>query len=149
MGALSLTRENALLLVAVLAVLGRTRGVTAYATAAGCFAIGRHGCWSAAGGAPQLRASAAGFYLTTSQFGSNLYIGNNPRADGSYMSLREGRGSPEFERRRRDGAGRAGHGPDADAGGGLDAIGRRRRWLHSGAARRLAALARCVRCGFW
>ena len=39
-----------------------------------------------------------GFYLTTSQFGSNFYIGNNPNADGTYASIRFGRGSPEFER---------------------------------------------------
>ena len=39
-----------------------------------------------------------GFYLTTSQFGSNFYIGNNPRADGTYASIRFGRGAPEFER---------------------------------------------------
>jgi tetratricopeptide (TPR) repeat protein len=43
-------------------------------------------------------AVGGGFYLTTSQFGSNLYIGNNPDADGSYMALRAGRGSPEYER---------------------------------------------------
>jgi tetratricopeptide (TPR) repeat protein len=43
-------------------------------------------------------AVGGSFYLTTSQFGSNFYIGNNPRARGSYMSLREGRGSPEYER---------------------------------------------------
>ena len=29
-----------------------------------------------------------GFYLTTSQFGPNFYIGNNPTADGTYESLR-------------------------------------------------------------
>jgi tetratricopeptide (TPR) repeat protein len=39
-----------------------------------------------------------GFYLTTSQFGSNFYIGNNPQADGTYASIRFGRGAPEFER---------------------------------------------------
>ena len=39
-----------------------------------------------------------GFYLTTSQFGPNFYIGNNPHADGTYLSLRFGRGAPEFER---------------------------------------------------
>jgi tetratricopeptide (TPR) repeat protein len=43
-------------------------------------------------------AVGGGLYLTTSQFGSNFYIGNNPRADGSYVALREGRGSPEYER---------------------------------------------------
>jgi tetratricopeptide (TPR) repeat protein len=41
---------------------------------------------------------AGGLYLTTSQFGSNLYIGNHPGADGSYVGLRAGRGSPEYER---------------------------------------------------
>ncbi len=39
-----------------------------------------------------------GFFITTSQFGPNLYIGNHPGADGSYESLRPGRGSPEYER---------------------------------------------------
>jgi len=39
-----------------------------------------------------------GFYVTTSQFGPNLYIGNNPAADGTYQSLRFGRGAPEYER---------------------------------------------------
>jgi tetratricopeptide (TPR) repeat protein len=43
-------------------------------------------------------AVGGGFYLTTSQFGPNFYIGNNPSADGTYMSLRFGRGSPEYER---------------------------------------------------
>ncbi|MCC7126869.1 MAG: tetratricopeptide repeat protein [Acidobacteria bacterium] len=39
-----------------------------------------------------------GFYLTTSQFGPNFFIGNNAGADGTYMALRAGRGAPEFER---------------------------------------------------
>jgi tetratricopeptide (TPR) repeat protein len=39
-----------------------------------------------------------GFYITTSQFGPNFYIGNNPNADGTYQSLRYGRGAPEYER---------------------------------------------------
>ncbi len=39
-----------------------------------------------------------GFFITTSQFGPNLYIGNHPGADGSYESLRPGRGAPEYER---------------------------------------------------
>jgi tetratricopeptide (TPR) repeat protein len=38
------------------------------------------------------------FYITTSQFGPNFYIGNNPIADGTYQSLRYGRGAPEYER---------------------------------------------------
>ena len=43
-------------------------------------------------------AVGGGFYVTTSQFGPNFYIGNNPRSDGTYMSLRPGRGAPEYER---------------------------------------------------
>ncbi len=43
-------------------------------------------------------AVGGGFYLTTSQFGPNFFIGNNPRADGTYASLRFGRGAPEYER---------------------------------------------------
>src|SRR5436190_14853000 len=39
-----------------------------------------------------------GFYVTTSQAGPYFYIGNNPRADGTYQSLRYGRGAPEYER---------------------------------------------------
>jgi tetratricopeptide (TPR) repeat protein len=43
-------------------------------------------------------AVGGGFYLTTSQFGPNFYMGNNEKADGTAMSLRRGRGSPEYER---------------------------------------------------
>jgi hypothetical protein len=43
-------------------------------------------------------AVGGGFYVTTSQFGSNFFIGNNPKSDGTYMSLRYGRGAPEYER---------------------------------------------------
>ncbi len=39
-----------------------------------------------------------GFFITTSQFGPNFYIGNNSKADGTYASLRFGRGAPEYER---------------------------------------------------
>ncbi len=38
------------------------------------------------------------FHLTTSQFGPNFYIGNNPAADGTYRPLRPGRGEARFER---------------------------------------------------
>jgi Flp pilus assembly protein TadD len=37
-------------------------------------------------------------HLTTSQFGPNFFIGNNPAADGTYAPLRPGRGAPKFER---------------------------------------------------
>jgi tetratricopeptide (TPR) repeat protein len=99
MGALSLTRENALALVAVVLVWAASPRppVSRWTLAAPATVV--------AGLAIVLLPVAArnyavggGFYLTTSQFGSNLFIGNNPLADGSYMSLRAGRGSPEFER---------------------------------------------------
>jgi tetratricopeptide (TPR) repeat protein len=38
------------------------------------------------------------FHLTTSQFGPNFYIGNNPTANGTYQPLRPGRGEARFER---------------------------------------------------
>lgn len=44
-------------------------------------------------------AVGGGFYLTTSQFGSNLYLGNNPKTDGTAGALIAGRGSAEYERR--------------------------------------------------
>ena len=93
MGALSLTRENALLLAAIAALwAARSAGVRALsALVVGLLVILTP---------VAIRNYAVGgeWHLTTSQLGSNLYIGNNPKSDGSYMSLREGRGSPEFER---------------------------------------------------
>jgi tetratricopeptide (TPR) repeat protein/uncharacterized membrane protein len=100
MGGLSLTRENALVLVGVILVWALTRrqpgGGSGRVATAGVFLIGltlvlvpvavRNG------------VVGDGFYLTTFQFGPNFYIGNNPRADGTYMPLRYGRGSPEYER---------------------------------------------------
>jgi tetratricopeptide (TPR) repeat protein len=43
-------------------------------------------------------AVGGGFYLTTSQFGPNLFLGNNARTDGTAGSLIAGRGSVEYER---------------------------------------------------
>jgi tetratricopeptide (TPR) repeat protein len=88
----ALSRENGLLLIAVLAIwlwlTERTRLVYMAAGLAIVFApvVARN--YSVDGG----------FYLTTSQFGSNFYIGNNPNADGTYASIRFGRGAPEYER---------------------------------------------------
>ena len=86
---LSLSRENALLLVAVAVfIAGRRCGPIVLLGAALVltpvairnFAVG------------------GGLYLTTSQFGPNFYIGNNAHADGTYQALREGRGDAAYER---------------------------------------------------
>ena len=102
MGALSLTRENALVFVAVIlawVLFGSTTPALSWGTRAGFAAT------FVAGLALVLLpvalrnyAVGGGFYLTTSQFGPNFYIGNNPQADGTYMALRYGRGAPEYER---------------------------------------------------
>ena len=99
-GALGLTRENALVLAAVsLAwiLVGRRVAGRVRVAAAGAFVLGltlvllpvvlRNNI-----------VGGGGFYVTTSQFGPNFYIGNNPSADGTYMPLRFGRGAPEYER---------------------------------------------------
>jgi tetratricopeptide (TPR) repeat protein len=109
MGALSLTRENALVLIAVIVIWALVAPAPRQANARPASPrIGsrlRYVAVFVAGLAIVLVPVAArnayvggGFYLTTSQFGPNFYIGNNPRADGTYMSLRFGRGAPEYER---------------------------------------------------
>ena len=95
LGALALTRENALVFIVVIAV----------------FALlmpGRitNAAWLTAGVVIVLLPVAlrnasmpnGGFFVTTSQFGPNFYIGNHAGADGTYSSLRYGRGAPEYER---------------------------------------------------
>ena len=101
MGALALTRENALLLIAVAALWAvlkpfDDRSTTARRTAVLSFVAGLAIVFTPV--VIRNYTVDGGFYLTTSQFGSNLYIGNNPTADGTYASIRFGRGAPEFER---------------------------------------------------
>ena len=98
-GALALTRENALVLVAVLAAwtwCGAPTGRLNRRHALAVFAAGV--ALALAPVAARNYAVSGEVYLTTSQFGPNFYIGNNAGADGSYQPLRFGRGSPEFER---------------------------------------------------
>ena len=98
-GALALTRENALVLVAVVAawiVVAAPAARVGRARALALFAAGV--VVAIAPVAARNFAVSGEVYLTTSQFGPNFYIGNNAGADGSYQSLRFGRGSPEFER---------------------------------------------------
>jgi Flp pilus assembly protein TadD len=101
LGLLMLTREETILLVLVIgpwAVLAPP-AVTP-------FARGRRVLGFAAGLGLALlpvvwRNHAVGgeFVLTTSQAGSNFYIGNNPNADGTYVPLIPGRQNTEYERR--------------------------------------------------
>lgn len=92
-GALSLTRENALVFVIVLGVWAfvraRVRALTMFVAGVAIVIAPVAIRNSVVGG---------GVYITTSQFGPNLYIGNHPGANGSYESLKYGRGAPEYER---------------------------------------------------
>jgi len=101
MGGLALTRENALVFIVVILawIVVNVEGRTSKAERL------RRAALFLAGLALVLVPVAArnayvggGFYVTTSQFGPNFYIGNNPNADGTYQSLRFGRGAPEYER---------------------------------------------------
>jgi tetratricopeptide (TPR) repeat protein/4-amino-4-deoxy-L-arabinose transferase-like glycosyltransferase len=92
MGALALTRENALLLIAVVAVWIFVRSRRQLIP----FAAGLAIVFTPV--VVRNYSVDGGFHLTTSQFGTNFYIGNNRNADGTYASIRFGRGSPEYER---------------------------------------------------
>ena len=98
LGALLLTREHALVFVAVvlgwLAVSARRRrdGLAR----AGALVLGL--ALVILPVAARNAAVGGGFVLTTAQFGPNFYIGNNPAADGTYRPLVFGRGDPRFER---------------------------------------------------
>src|SRR5712692_7542990 len=96
MGGLSLTRENAMVLVGVILLWASVRKEPARFIEAATCLLGL--AIVLAPVAIRNHAVGGGFYLTTSQFGPNFYIGNNPRSDGTYMSLRYGRGAPEYER---------------------------------------------------
>jgi tetratricopeptide (TPR) repeat protein len=115
LGGLSLTRENALVLIVVIALWGiwRLSGSRLWAVGSGpkdaepkpkAQSLRPIGVFAAGLAIVLLPvalrnyAVGGGFYLTTAQFGPNFYIGNNPSADGTYVSLRYGRGAPEYER---------------------------------------------------
>jgi tetratricopeptide (TPR) repeat protein len=95
-GGLSLTRENALVFVAVILGWALLRAARTRWRDAAAFVVGLALVLVPV----SLRNSLLGgdFYVTTAQFGPNFYIGNNPAADGTYASLRYGRGAPEYER---------------------------------------------------
>ena len=99
-GALTLTRENAIVfsVVALLWALVRREADDSKGRLlrAGAFVLGM--AIALLPVAIRNGIVEGGLYLTTSQFGPNFYIGNNATADGTYTSLRFGRGSPEYER---------------------------------------------------
>ena len=99
LGALVLTRENALVFAAVLLgwlVVSRDTG-RRHLARAGALALGL--ALVLVPVAARNQAVGGEFLLTTAQLGPNFYIGNNPDADGTYRPLVPGRGDPRFERR--------------------------------------------------
>ena len=125
---LSLTRENALVLIAVLGAWAVASGPHRTAGRAGAVAAFAVGVALVLGPVVLRNYAISGdVYLTTSQFGPNFYIGNNPGADGSYASLRFGRGSPEFERLDATELAERAAGPPADTGRRVELLDRRGR----------------------
>lgn len=97
LGLLALLRENALLVVPFLLPLAWSAGKRGRAGRAAAFLAG-----VALALAPvALRNGLVGgdFLPTTSQGGVNFFIGNNPRADGTYRPIVPGKQIPELERR--------------------------------------------------
>ncbi len=99
LGGLALTRENALAIVGAILLVPPGRSQSAHTHRllhAGVLVLGLAVVLLPV--AARNRIVGGEWHLTTSQFGPNLYIGNNPHADGTYGALREGRGAPEYER---------------------------------------------------
>jgi len=100
LGGLTLTRENALVIVGAILLwpLGPSESWRSPQRVrhAGLLVLGLVVVLLPV--AARNRMVGGEWHLTTSQFGPNLYIGNNPNADGTYGALREGRGSAEYER---------------------------------------------------
>jgi Flp pilus assembly protein TadD len=100
LGAFILNRENAAVLYPVLAVwiwmYSRPRPRTTRTARIGVFTAAIAVVLLPVG----IRNQIAGgeFVLTTSQLGTNFYIGNHANAGGSYESLIEGRGDAAYER---------------------------------------------------
>lgn len=101
LGFLVLTRENAIIWLAVIPVWiyfyfdGRERRLRL--AWVGAFLVGLFVILLPVG----LRNLKIGgdFVLTTAQMGPNFFIGNNPLADGTYIPLKAGHGDPVYERK--------------------------------------------------
>ena len=101
LGCLALTRENALvlpiLIVAWLLVHFRDQSWQNRARWGGLLILGMAALLLPT--AWRNHHVGGGLELTTSQWGTNLYIGNNAGATGSYVPMRAGHGNPVYERR--------------------------------------------------
>ena len=95
LGCLALTRENSAIFMVVVAgwltVEGLRQGLRWWAWRSGLLLLGAL-LMLLPVGARNLVAGGE-FHFSTSQFGPNLYIGNNPKATGSYVPLRGGHGN--------------------------------------------------------
>ena len=99
LGGLILTRENAMAFAPVLLLwlfLQRRVPVTRRLACACLLAIGL--ALMLVPVCVRNKVVGGEFHVTAANFGDNFYKGNNPRADGTYMPLRQGRGTPKYER---------------------------------------------------
>jgi len=94
LGLFALSRENALVFFAIIAawLAWRRLGLAPVALLAAGTAL------VLAPVAIRNRVVGGELLITTSQAGSNFYIGNGPSANGAYVPIRPGREMPEFER---------------------------------------------------
>ena len=95
-GCLLLTRENALLLVPVFLAWVWVKSAELKWKSVALVVVGI--AFVLLPVAVRNKVVGGEFHLTTSQFGPNFYIGNNPDADGIYRPLRARRAHPKFER---------------------------------------------------
>ena len=97
LGALALLRENAYLLLPLLLALPWRRGMSMRSASARMGAL-LLGCALPLVPVGLRNGLVGGHFLpTTSSGGLNLYLGNNPTADGTYRPLTPGRQVPELE----------------------------------------------------
>lgn len=101
LGLLMLTREETILLVPVIGIWTFFAAPTRTSSPRSLRALGFAGGLALVLLPVAIRNELVGgeFVLTTSQAGSNFFIGNNPDANGTYVPLIPGRQNTEFERR--------------------------------------------------
>ena len=98
LGALALTRENALILVVPVVIWLWFSRANRTVAARLLMALIVGASIVLLPVAARNRVVGGEWHLTTSQFGPNFYLGNNASTDGTAGALREGRGSVGYER---------------------------------------------------